>query len=70
MTRMFRSGYEVGRRNEFRYWRMAIGAVFESFDISDRRTVTDNDWDMVGSPDCSKNGHRGITHGNGASAYV
>lgn len=26
--------------------------------------------DMVGSPDCSKNGHRGITHGNGASAYV
>lgn len=56
MIQMFRSGYEFGRRNEFRYAQMAPGAVFESFDISDRRTITDNDWDMEGSPDCSKNG--------------
>lgn len=44
MIPMFRSGYELGRRNEFRYSRMALGAVFEGFDISDRRTITDNEW--------------------------
>jgi hypothetical protein len=48
MIPMFRSGYELGRRNEFRYSRMALGAVFESFDISDRRTITDNEWGYGG----------------------
>jgi hypothetical protein len=35
---------------------MALGANFEIFEISERRTVTGNDWDMVGSPDGGKNG--------------
>lgn len=48
MMPMFRSGYELGRRNEFRYSRMALGAVFEGFDISDRRTITDNEWGYGG----------------------